>query len=35
VTDVGIDDGYRDDLRASGLEVLVAGERVGAPSRGG
>jgi DeoR family fructose operon transcriptional repressor len=23
VTDVGIDDGYRDDLRASGLEVLV------------
>jgi DeoR/GlpR family transcriptional regulator of sugar metabolism len=35
VTDAGIDDGYRDDLRARGLEVMVAGERVGAPSRGG
>ncbi|MGZ6546363.1 MAG: DeoR/GlpR family DNA-binding transcription regulator [Actinomycetota bacterium] len=35
VTDVGIDDGYRDDLRAHGLEVVVAGEHVGAPSRGG
>ena len=35
VTDAGIDDGYRDDLREMGLEVVVADERVGAPSRGG
>jgi DeoR/GlpR family transcriptional regulator of sugar metabolism len=35
VTDVGIDDGFRDDLRARGLEVMVGDERVGAPSRGG
>lgn len=35
VTDAGIDDGYRVDLREMGLEVVVADERVGAPSRGG
>ena len=35
VTDVDIDPGYCGDLRDHGLEVIVAGERVGAPSRGG
>jgi DeoR/GlpR family transcriptional regulator of sugar metabolism len=35
VTDRGIDEGYRDELRSMGVEVVVADERVGAPSRGG
>ena len=35
VTDRGIDEEYRDDLRTMGVEVVVADERVGAPSRGG
>jgi DeoR/GlpR family transcriptional regulator of sugar metabolism len=35
ITDAGVDDDYRDDLRTSGLEVVVADERVGLPSRGG
>jgi DeoR/GlpR family transcriptional regulator of sugar metabolism len=35
ITDASIDDGYRDDLRTLGLEVVVADGRVGAPPRGG
>ena len=34
VTDAGIDDDLRDDLTRLGTEVMVADERVGAPSRG-
>jgi len=34
VTDAGIDDDFRDDLVRIGTEVMVADERVGAPSRG-
>ena len=35
ITDAGVDDGHREDLRTLGLEVVVADERVGLPSRGG
>ena len=35
VTDDGIDDEYREDLMDQGLEVIVAGERVHVPRRGG
>ena len=35
VTDAGFPDDVRDELGEMGLEVVVAGERVGAPPRGG
>jgi len=35
VTDLGIDDEYRQELMELGLDVIVADDKVGAPARGG